>query len=300
MDYKAKFEPRGTKVIHGAGQSLEMFREYWQAVEDRKPIIYMTYIKIQKLDKWLKKIKKEVKEFPNLILQIGLNFRVESKDKTKEIAAGKYDKEFDKLLQFIKKFENPVFIRIGYEFDKSGKYDAKNFVKAWRHFVNKYRKEKVLNIANVWCACPYKGTASVEPYYPGDEYVDWFGIDVFAVKNFANNSAQQTEKFLKLSEEHRKPVMVGESSPARTGVDKGQKSWNEWFKPYFKWIEDHPNIKAFCYINWDWSKDWKQPEWLNGRIHENKIVRKNFVKELSQRRYIHNQKIKDFLENVYS
>jgi len=39
---------------------------------------------------------------------------------------------------------------------------------------------------------------------------------------------------------------------------------------------------------------------LNGRIHENEIIRKNFVKALKNLRFIHNQKIKDFLEQVYS
>ena len=300
MDYKGKFEPKGNKVIHGAGQSLEMFREYWKAVGKNKPLIYMTYIKIQNMDKWVDKIQKEVKEFPNLILQIGLNFRVEGEDKTKEISEGKYDKEFDKLLKVIREFGNPVFIRIGYEFDKAGKYNPDNFIKAWKHFVDKYRNEKINNVANVWCSCPYKGTAPVELYYPGNDYVDWFGIDVFTERHFANSTNKQTEAFLKLAKKHKKPVMIGESSPARTGVDKGQESWNEWFKPYFKWMEYHPNIKAFCYINWDWGKDWKQPEWLNGRIHENEIVRKNFVKELSKPKYLHNQDIKKFLEKVYT
>lgn len=285
MDYKQKFEPKGKKIIHGAGQSLEMFREYWSAVDKNKPAMYMTYLKIPKTDVWIDKIQREVKQFPNLILQIGLNFRVEGEDKTKEISKGIYDREFAKFLKVIKDFGNPVFIRIGYEFDKSGKYNPETFVKAWKHFVELYRKEKISNIATVWCACPYTGTAPVEPYYPGDNYVDWFGIDVFAVKHFANNSNKQTEDFLLLAKKHKKPVMVGESSPARTGVDKGQESWDEWFQPYFKWIEEHPQIKAFCYINWDWGKDWKQPEWLNGRIHENEIVRKHFVKELSQSKY---------------
>jgi len=297
MDYKQKFEPKGNKVIHGSGQSLEMFCEYWKAVEKNKPIIYMTYIKIQSLDKWIEKIKREFKAFPNLILQIGLNFIIDGEDKTKQISEGKYDEELDKLFKVIRDFGNPVFIRQGYEFDKAGKYNPKYFVKAWRHFVDKFRKDKIDNIATVWCACPYKGTVPVEPYYPGDDYVDWFGIDVFAAKNFKNN--KQTEDFIKLARKHKKPVMIGESSPARTGVDKGQESWNEWFKPYFEFIVNHPNIKAFCYINWDWGKDWKQPEWLNGRIHENETVRKYFVKELKNPRYIHNQRIKDFLKNVY-
>jgi len=300
VDYKQKFEPKGDKVIHGAGQSLEMFHEYWKAVENYKPAIYMTYIKIQSMDKWVDKIQKEVNKFPNLILQIGLNFRVEGEDGTKAISEGKYDKELDKMFKVIKDFRNPVFIRLGYEFDKADKYNPKNFIKAWKHFVDKYRKEKINNIANVWCACPYRGTVPVEPYYPGNDYVDWFGIDVFTKRHFANSKNKQTEDFLKLAKKHKKPVMIGESSPARTGVDKGQESWDEWFKPYFDWIKNHPNIKAFCYINWDWEKDWKQPEWLNGRIHENEIVRKNYIKELKNPRYIHNQKINNFLEKVYS
>ncbi len=68
MNYKEKFEPKGNKIIHGAGQSLEMFREYWKSVGKYKPLIYMTYIKIQNINKWIDKIQKEVKEFPSLII----------------------------------------------------------------------------------------------------------------------------------------------------------------------------------------------------------------------------------------
>jgi beta-mannanase len=299
MDYKQKFEPIGNKVIHGAGQSIEMFKEYWKALENNKPIIYMTYTKMQKMDTWVDRIQKEISLFPNLILQIGFNFTVDKEDATKDIYQGKYDYKLNQLFEVIKKFGNPVFLRLGYEFDKKDKYNPNNFVKAWQYIVDKYRKEKNINIANVWCACPYKGTSPVKPYYPGDNYVDWFGIDIFSKRHFANSKNLQTEKFLELAKKHKKPMMIGESSPARTGVDKGQKSWDEWFKAYFEWIENHPIIKAFCYINWDWEKDWKTPEWLNGRIHENEIVKNNFIKELKNPRFIHNQKISDFLNKVY-
>lgn len=295
MDFGQKYEPKGNRIIHGAGQSLEMFSKYWNAVEKYKPAIYMTYIKFQSLDKWIKKINGELKKFPNLMLQIGLNLRINGEDKTKEIAQGYYDKELNKLFKVIKRFSNPVFLRIGYEFDKKDKYNPKNFVLAWKHIVDELRKEDIQNVATVWCSCPYHGTSPVEPYYPGDEYVDWFGIDVFTTR-YINDSYKPISYFLKLAEKHKKPVMVGESSPARVGVDKGKESWDEWFKVYFNWINKNSVIKAFCYINWDWGKDWKQPEWLNGRIHENEVVRKNFVKELSKKKYIHNIPIKDFLK----
>ena len=97
--------------------------------------------------------------------------------------------------------------------------------------------------------------------------------------------------------------MIGESTAAEVGVLDGEKSWDNWFKPYFEWIGKHKQIKAFCYINWDWIKDktWGSPgTWGNCRIEENEIVRKKFVRELGNPKYIHNQKMEDFLGKVYT
>ncbi len=303
MDFKQKLEPKGNRIIHGAGQSLETFSNYWNAVENFKPIIYMTYVRINKIEEWSKKIKKEIKKFPNLILQIGLNFKVKDKgEMTKEIKQGEYDEEIVCLAKAIREIKNPVFIRIGYEFNEPKKYNSKDFISAWKYIVGRLKSENVKNFASVWCACTAfnKDIKEVMKYYPGDAYVDWFGNDLFAVKNFKDNKIKITEDFCKEAEKHKKPLMIGESSPARTGVLEGGKSWNEWFKPYFKWIKEHKVVKAFCYINWNWGVDWKTPDWGNGRIEENEEVRKRFIKELKNPRYIHNQKIKDFLEKIYS
>lgn len=299
MDYKQKFEPKGNKIIHGAGQSLETFTNYWNAVEEYKPFIYMTYIKLHKLDSWIEKIKIEFAKFPNLMLQIGLNLRMNGEDKNKEISEGKYDPEFDKLVSILKDIKNPIFLRIGYEFDEKGKYNPQDYILAFRYVVNLFRKKKVNNVAFVWNSCPYPGTEVFEPYYPGDEYVDWFGINVFGEKYFRDKSYEPVERFLKMAIKHKKPVIIGESSAIKIGIANGKKIWEEWFKSYFKFIKEHPQIKAFCYINWDWGKDWKQPKWENCRIEENEFVRKKYVSELSKKKYIHNQKIKDFLKEVY-
>jgi hypothetical protein len=290
VNFNQKLEPKGNKIIHGAGQSPEQFKKYWDAVEDFKPLIYMEYVRIDEVkEKFENKIKKMLKIADNLIPQIGLNLKSRTKGAIcKEIADGEYDFEIICLIKILNKFRSS-FIRIGYEFDKYGKYNPKEFVRAWKHIVDLIRKNNANNIATVWCACPYNGTAPVKPYYPGNDYVDWFGVDVFSARHFKDNQYAPVENFLELAKKHKKPVMIGESSPAKTGVDKGEESWNEWFKPYFKWIYSHPVIKAFCYISWDWGKDWKQPEWLNGRIEENEKVRKRYVKELSKPIYIHNK-----------
>jgi beta-mannanase len=288
VNFNQKFEPKGNKVLHGAGQSPEQFKNYWKAVEKYKPVIYMTYIKIQNLDKWIKKIKKEIKEYPEIMVQIGLNLRVNGEDRTEEISKGKYEKELKKLAKTIKELTNPVFVRIGYEFDAKGKYISSNYISAFRYIVTLFRKNKLKNVASVWCSCPYPGTEKFEPYYPGDKYVDWFGIDVFGVKFFKDNYYGPTREFLKMAVKHKKPVIVGESSAIKIGIENTREVWDGWFKPYFKWIKDNPQIKAFCYINWNWEKDWKSPKWKNARIEENEEVRKRYVKELSDPRYIHN------------
>ncbi|MEK6858275.1 MAG: hypothetical protein AABX39_06835, partial [Nanoarchaeota archaeon] len=145
------------------------------------------------------------------------------------------------------------------------------------------------NIATVWCSCPAfnKKIEEIMNFYPGNDYVDWWGIDLFGVRHFKDNNDSLTEKFVTLAQEHKKPVMVGESSATRVGVLNGEASWNEWFEPFFKWLRNHSNVKAFCYINWNWAIDWKTPEWGNCRIEENEIVKEKYIEELNRTCYLH-------------
>lgn len=287
MDFKQKLEPRGRKVLHGAGQSPETFKMYWNAVGKNKPVIYMTYIKLQSIDKWIDTIEAEIIPYPKAMLQIGLNFRIDHEDGTRNISEGKHDNILKKLAKKIKSLKRNTFIRLGYEFDAPGRYKPQTYAAAFRYVVKFFQNEKVKNVAYVWCSCPYKGTENFEPYYPGDDYVDWFGMDIFGAQLFAEKMYEPIERFLAMAIEHKKPVMIGESSAIKIGIENGEQIWREWFAPYFKLIKTHSEIKAFCYINWDWGKDWKTPRWMNARIEENEEVRRKYVKELNNPIYIH-------------
>src|SRR3989338_6922890 len=114
------------------------------------------------------------------------------------------------------------------------------------------------------------------------------------IKNLRNPT------FLRIGYEFKNPLIICESSAARVGILKGEDCWNEWFDPYFKWIKNHNNVKAFCYINYNWGIDWKNPGWGNCRIEENKVVKSKYYLELKDKKYVNNMKIKDFLRLTYN
>ncbi len=279
------------KIIHGAGQSLESFRKYWDAVEEEKPVLYMFYLRIDEISKKLPEKVKEMNSVDKrLIPQIALNLKVKEKgQQLKEIVNEEYNAELAYLAKYFKNIKKPVFLRIGYEFNNpQNNYSPSEFIVSWKYILDFFRKKGVKNVFFVWdcCSAFNQEVNQIMEFYPGDDYVDWFGNNFFGIKSFIGNKNKVTEDFYKEAIAHKKPLMICECSPARIGVEKGEKSWNLWFKPFFQWIDSHPDTKSFCYINWDWAIDWKSPEWGNGRIEENEFVRKKYIQELKKPKYL--------------
>ena len=81
--------------------------------------------------------------------------------------------------------------------------------------------------------------------------------------------------------------MIGETTPAYTGVDMGLDSWHQWFRQLFNMVSAHPEVKAISYINWDWhywagvtgNDTWYS--WGDARIQNNVAVRSLYVNEMT-------------------
>jgi Glycosyl hydrolase family 26 len=296
-NYGALLEPK-KGVLHGAGQDPAGFLEYVGAVEkDQHPIIYMTYLNLlkkEKLENYSGFLIDLLKDLPADVLpQIGLNF-VAGKDngsgQDKDVAAGIYDENIQLLVTELRKFNRPVFIRIGYEFEGGWNGYKPETYKVTFVKIAKAIKEAKLQVATVWCsggsAIPH--TKMME-YYPGDEWVDWWGVDIFGPKQMAFPSLFE---FLNAADSHKKPVMIGESTPRGIGVHDGIKSWEQWYKPYFDLIYKNPQIKAFCYINWDWAY-WSDKlgfpwhNWKDARIQLNEYVNEQYRIELKNKIFVH-------------
>jgi hypothetical protein len=189
--------------------------------------------------------------------------------------AGRYDDNILKLAQWMKKVGCPIYFRIGYEFDlPENGYAPSKYKKVYRYIVDRLRAQGVSNVAYVWhSASKIDLKGNVMDWYPGDDYVDWFGVSIFDPMQIA-----VAKKFFTIARKHRKSLMIAESAPAGLSYTNAKK---EWFKHYFDFIKND-DVKVVCYINCDWdSYPLFQPmHWRDSRIEKDPEIKKMWIKEM--------------------
>lgn len=232
--------------------------------------------------------------YKNSALAIGLSIV----NHERNIARGELDHLIEELAEWIKSARRPIFLRIGYEFDgwDWNHYQRRPYLAAWKRIHAIFHKMQVDNVAFIWQS---KGTGSnqkvLEQWYPGDNIVDWCGYSYFG---------QPDQEMLTFARKHNKPVFIAEATPVRQidnlYFDSDLKKenldkliWLEWFEPFFKTIRDNADvIKAFSYINSDWSS---QHMWISNptfqkvdsRIQLSNYVSTKWKEEMSDTRYLH-------------
>jgi len=218
-----------------------------------------------------------LRSYPNAVIQVGL-YMVGGLGNTID---GKYDANLKALAQWIKKAKRPVYLRIGYEFDyPSNNYDPQEYQQAFRYVVDYLRKEGVRNAAFVWHSyCVDNPDQQWMDWYPGNDYVDWFGVSIFSTAQVTTAS-----NFLELARERGKPFMICESTPQGMYTLRGK---IDWFNHVFQFIKDR-NVEAFCYINsnWDIMPMFRGQQWGDARIEKYPQIKDLWLKEIKQDRYL--------------
>jgi hypothetical protein len=308
-------------VYNGAGQDPAGFKNYFDIMaESAKPAIYMfgmqlknvtDNVEINNLEKELNyyKNKYNIQLIPliSLAMSFGLAVGEGSSCYDEDVANGSYDDQIDYMCRRLADLGCPFFLRIGIEFNGLSwyGYKPKPYVKAFKKITDAVRKYN-LDAATVWSAAfnwsQAKGLSldnekyAYLDYYPGDDYVDWWGLSMFQPEVFKH---PETDKFLANAKKHKKPLMISESTPIHIGTNDGRKDWDAWFKIYFDFIKSHSNVKAFCYINWDWAKISKEfnlpwPDWGDCRIEANSIITNLYRDEMKNPLYFHGEDEKAF------
>jgi hypothetical protein len=288
-----RLEPSGHRVLHGAGQSPDEFRDYFNGVGEHKPAIYMTYVGLREkpaeISRYFSGIKKDLESYGQvyLIPQIGLSMTSDGHPERHyedKVAKGDMDANIDAFCEGLTKLDRPAFIRIGYEFNGFWNgYQPETYKAAWKRIVERLRGHGLENVATIWCIGAE--TPDYMKYYPGDDAVDWWGIDLFSIHQLGLKGF--SDGFVRMAGQHGFPVMVCESTPQRVGVLQGEASWRKWFDPYFAFIAQHESVKAFCYISWNWAGYSQWSDWGDGRIASNAEVLDHYKVELKNPLYIH-------------
>jgi len=218
-----------------------------------------------------------LRTYPNSAVQIGL-YMV---DGLADTIAGNYDDNLKILAQWIKDANRPVYLRIGYEFDNpSNHYSPEQYKEAFRHVVDLLRAQGVTNAAYVWHTdCGDHAGGQWMDWYPGDDYVDWFGVSIFSTLQILT-----AENFVKLARQHGKPFMICESSPWRLNTAFAK---IDWLKHIFQFIKKW-NIEAFCYIdcNWNAQPKWDGMEFGDARLEKDPETKAFWLNEIADDRYL--------------
>ncbi len=206
-----------------------------------------------------------------------------------QILAGTFDPALTLLADMIKDFNKPVFVRIAPEFngDWNG-YKQETYADSYRYIVDYFENAGVNNAVYMWNYMPLSTPFDYLAWYPGDDYVDWWSVDIFSNHFKAGVPVPNLKVFLDDAVAHNKAIAVPESAPSTLDVNNVA-TWNQWFVLYFALLNDPQyTFKSFCYSNVDYTKTTDNPDWKNVQIQGTPLV-PFYQEELLKPQYLHQQ-----------
>jgi hypothetical protein len=118
-----------------------------------------------------------------------------------DIANGSHDREFKAAAQAIADAQPQAIIRIGWEMNSIGtpwfaKGQEQDYVRAFRHVVQIFRRYS-RQFKFDWCPNWGLQELAADLVYPGDDVVDYIGLDVYDFKFPGTAEERWTERYLK-------------------------------------------------------------------------------------------------------
>jgi len=319
--YGAQFEPADGFIYHGCGWDGYSSQAYYNAMfpDDHHPLILQVVADMPGT-RWfdvshiVQSLTRNIVHPDSQYIEFGLHFRGNDSTMLDSVFAltTEMDHYIDTLATALQTVDRPFFLRIGFEFNGWwNPYHPYIFPLAFRKLVTELRVRGVPEFAAVWCYEPdaaadfADSTGQGWKWYPGDDVVDWFGLDPFLMEHF-NPALPDTERgqltkkgrseaFLRFAQERGKPVYLDELSASHLFIvhdsldpqgDSGRADWDYWFEPFFQFTTNHPNIKGWNYINLDWTKYDNYTTWGDARLEINTEIRTRWVDTLMQGRFI--------------
>ncbi|SDH59236.1 glycoside hydrolase family 26 protein [Agrococcus jejuensis] len=180
-----------------------------------------------------------------------------------DIVAGRYDDMLVQRGQEAALLPDPVFVDFAAEMNEEegwGGHDPELYVAAYRHVHDVVDAHAGGNVVWVWAPnnVDSAGAPPAMAYYPGDDVVDWTGIDGynwgtsdadFVWQSFEDVFRDMYDELSALG----KPIIVGETASAEEGGSKP-----DWIAAIVPTLEqDFPDIRALVWFDVDKERDWR-------------------------------------------
>lgn len=200
-------------------------------------------------------------------------------------ANGEYDAYFSNWADRLKTFlsgpdgvygtsdDRRVYIRLGHEMNGDwypwgaamGNNSPSDYVNMWKHVKNILDSKKLdaNHVQWVWCVINVDiGGYSAESFYPGDDYVNWIGIDGYNWGNSLSPSSWKTPEQVfgsmirRMRAMTNKPITIPEvGSTTYTTSGNNTEAKLQWIDDALKYIVAQ-NIKMIVWFNEDIDTDW--------------------------------------------
>jgi len=188
---------------------------------------------------------------------------------TKEIAAGVHDEWIQRQAEAVRDLKTDILLRWLWEMDGNRRRDwvhsGPDYVAAWNHIRDIFTDVGATNAAFVWCPNEFLfwDGGDPEPWYPGDDRVDWLCADGYNWGAAADADdwlafEEIFGDFYAWAEPKGLPIMIGE-----TGVGEGSTGEKaEWIRSLPETLRTKlPEIDALVYFDKDFSdrghRDWR-------------------------------------------
>ncbi|HUP65939.1 MAG TPA: glycosyl hydrolase [Thermoanaerobaculia bacterium] len=207
----------------------------------------------------------------------------------RSIARGEYDFYIVPWARAAAAYGHPIFLRFAHEMNDPYRYPwgpqngnrPDDFTAAWIHVHQIFQKMEATNVLWVWS--PHISMPWLEYYYPGDQYVDWIGINLLNYGTVASWSRwwsfhQILEKSYGTLVTLEKPLMISELGTLAVGGDMA-----EWYRQAFYQLSHHyGSIKAVVLFN-DAADRSMSPDWpLNWSVTQSPEVAEVVSREIAR------------------
>lgn len=172
-----------------------------------------------------------------------------------DIARGLYDQYIIEWAKEAKRLNKTILVRFGHEMNDPYRYPwgphnnkPGEYVAAWKHVHQLFRRTRATKVLWIWS--PHPSYGYFDYFYPGDDYVDYIGLNILNYGNVAHWSQwwtfeQMFGNHYKEFEKFGKPMMLTEFGSLAVGGNRAK-----WYEEAFSSLPlKYPLLKSVLFFH---------------------------------------------------